>query len=119
MKYLRLIRFPNLIIIALAQLVVRFGIIEVLDAEITLSYLGLSFIILATVLIAAGGYVINDIFDITADKINRPKKRLIGREIKESQAKLIYFLLTFSGVGLGFVLSNMMGVPIYFLYFLN
>lgn len=118
MKYFRLIRLPNLFIIALTQLVVRYGIIEILEADITLSKLGLSFIILATVLIAAGGYVINDIFDISADKINRPKKRLVGSEIKESQAKLIYFLLTFSGLGLGFVLSNMMGAPVYFLYFL-
>ncbi|MFT5863986.1 MAG: 4-hydroxybenzoate polyprenyltransferase [Flavobacteriales bacterium] len=118
MYLLRLIRLPNLLLIAFAQCIVRFGLIAPFEADITLSSLGFSFIVLATVLIAAGGYVINDVFDINADKINRPNKRVVGVHIKEKQAKLLYFILTFSGVGLGFVLSNMIGTPIYFLYFI-
>jgi 4-hydroxybenzoate polyprenyltransferase len=115
--FLRLIRLPNLLLIAFAQCIVRFGLIGPFEADITLSSLGFSFIVLATVLIAAGGYVINDVFDINADKINRPQKRVVGVHIREKQAKLLYFVLTFSGVGLGFVLSNMIGTPVYFLYF--
>lgn len=119
MNYLRLIRLPNLLIIAFAQCIVRFGLIEPFEADITLSPLGFSFVVLATVLIAAGGYVINDVFDINADKINRPNTRVIGVSIKEKQAKLLYFILTFSGVGLGFVFSNMIEAPINFLYFVG
>lgn len=118
MNLLRLVRLPNLLIIALAQCIVRFGLIEPFEAEITLSSLGFGFIVLSTMLIAAGGYVINDVFDINTDKINRPNTRIVGVSIQEKQAKFIYFLLTFSGVGLGFVLSNMMSAPIYFSYFL-
>lgn len=118
MYLIRLIRLPNLLLIAFAQCIVRFGLIAPFEADITLSSLGFSFIVLATVLIAAGGYIINDVYDINADKINRPNTRVVGVHIKEQQAKLLYFVLTFSGVGLGFVLSNMIGIPLYFLYFL-
>ncbi|MDE0598609.1 MAG: UbiA family prenyltransferase, partial [Dokdonia donghaensis] len=104
--------------IIVMQCIIRYAIAQIEDIDITLSTLGLLFLILATVLIAAGGYVINDIYDVVADKINKAKKRIVGISVDEKQAKLIYFTLTFTGLGLGFILTNLMAHPIYFIYFL-
>lgn len=99
------------------QCIVRYGLAMVEGIDITLSTLGLIVLVLATVLIAAGGYVINDFYDVVADKINKPKKQIVQKLIDEKQTKLFYFLLTFSGLGLGFILTNLMGQSAYFMYF--
>ncbi|MBX7202326.1 MAG: geranylgeranylglycerol-phosphate geranylgeranyltransferase [Bacteroidia bacterium] len=91
-KFLRLIRLPNLIIIALTMCGVRYGLLEtiwletsqVLQAEgfsaiveARLHMKGFDFFMLmaSVLLIAAGGYIINDYFDVKADRIN--KKHLV------------------------------------------
>lgn len=104
--------------IVAVQCIVRYAISMIENLQITLSTLGFVFLVLATVLIAAGGYVINDLYDITADKINKPKKRIVDVSISQNQAKLFYFLLTFSGLGLGFILTSLMAQPVYFVIFI-
>lgn len=85
--------------------------------EITLSTLGFAFLVLATIGIAAGGYIINDIFDSITDKVNKPKKRIVNTSVSEKNAKLLYYLLTFTSLGLGFILTNLMAKPTYFIFF--
>ncbi len=99
------------------QCIIRYGFFIPFNVEFTLSVLGFSFLVLATVLIAAGGYIINDIIDVTADKINKPKRRVIGVSIDLKRGKLLYYIFTFGGLGLGFVLSAMIQKPFYFLIF--
>lgn len=99
------------------QCIVRYGFFKPFDVELTLSSLGFTFLVLATVLIAAGGYIINDIIDITADKINKPKRRTIGVSIDPKLGKLLYYIFTFVGLGFGFTLSAVLDKPIYFLFF--
>ena len=74
--------------IIVMQCVIRYAIAQIEDVDITLSTLGLLFLILATVLIAAGGYVINDIYDVVADKINKAEVRFFDR--KEKTEALIW-----------------------------
>ena len=104
--------------IIVMQCIISIAITQIENVEITLSRLGMLFLILATILIAAGGYVINDIYDVVADKVNRGKKRIVGNVVDDKQAKLLYFGLTFTGLGLGFILTNLMAQPVYFVYFL-
>lgn len=87
------------------------------EAEITLSTLDFMFLILSTALIAAGGYIINDIYDITADKINKPHKRIVEVSLDSKTAWSLYYTTTFIGLGLGFALSVIIGKPTYFSYF--
>ncbi len=117
MKYLKLIRISNLIMIIVAQCIIRYGFFIHFKAQITLSTLGFVFLVLATVLIAAGGYIINDIYDVTSDKINKPNKRIVDVSIDAKKARLLFYLVTFTGIGLGFILSAMMAKPLYALYF--
>lgn len=48
--------------------------------------------VLATMIVAAGGYIINDIYDYPIDKINKPKKTFINNLISERSAWYSYGL---------------------------
>jgi 4-hydroxybenzoate polyprenyltransferase len=61
-------------------------------------------LVLATLLIAAGGYVINDYFDIKTDLINRGKV-LVGTSVPRRQAMKWHNILNIAGVALGFYVS--------------
>jgi 4-hydroxybenzoate polyprenyltransferase len=88
------------------QLIIRFGYLEQINIPLSLFYWQYALLVLATVLIAAGGYVINDIFDQETDQHNKPNKVIIGTYISESTAYTIYAGLTIAGVACGFVLAN-------------
>ena len=62
-------------------------------------------LIAATVLIAAGGYVINDYFDVKIDRINRPSKQIVGNTVSRHAAMLLHQILTGVGVVSGLSLS--------------
>ncbi len=111
MKYLHLIRYQNLLLLALMQLVFRLGYLELIHIPLSLFYWQYALLVLATVFIAAGGYVINDIFDQEIDQINKPAKRIVGKTITESKAYYLYAVFTLMGVICGFVLANSISHP--------
>jgi 4-hydroxybenzoate polyprenyltransferase len=106
---LSLVRFKNLIIIALFQTLIRYGlIIPILHHygfEPSLSHFRFALLILASVLLAASGYVINDYFDIKIDKLNRPDRIVIDNGLQRRQAMFLHVILTFCGVFIGLYLS--------------
>ncbi len=53
-------------------------------------------LVLSTVLIAAGGNIINDYFDVRADRINKPEKVIITKHINRRWAILTHW--SFNGV---------------------
>lgn len=55
---------------------------------------------IAVILIAAGGYVINDYFDVKIDRINRPDEVIVTRSISKPTAMRLS--LSLSGIGIGF-----------------
>ncbi|HFG0470743.1 geranylgeranylglycerol-phosphate geranylgeranyltransferase [Flavobacterium psychrophilum] len=111
MKYLKLIRYQNLIMIALMQLIVLFGFLKMQDIPLALALWQYYLLIISTVCIAAGGYIINDIMDQDADTENKPKKVIIGKTITEALAYNLYVLFTVIGVGVGFYLSRLIMRP--------
>ena len=118
MHILNLIRYKNLIMIAVVQLLIKYALFPAFAIDITLNGLGFAVLVLATVFIAAGGYVINDIYDMETDAINKPNKVIVGKQITEDFANKLYILFTVIGVGLGFYLSNSVGKPPFFIVFL-
>lgn len=99
-KFLQLIRFPNLVMIALTQLIFFYCWITHFETCYIKIDLFLC-VIFATVFIAAGGNIINDIFDVKTDRINKPHKVFIDTFISKKNAYLLYFLFTFVGIDLG------------------
>lgn len=106
MKYLQLIRYKNLLLIVIMQLVVLFGFLKMQDIPIALALWQYYLLILSTISIAAGGYIINDIMDQDIDKTNKPNKTIVGVSISESLAYNLYVIFTLIGVGIGFYLSK-------------
>ncbi|WP_179349882.1 geranylgeranylglycerol-phosphate geranylgeranyltransferase [Winogradskyella pacifica] len=116
-----LIRWKNLLMIALMQYLVKYALLlpfqESHGVLITLSDFNFFLLVLATVCIAAGGYIINDIYDVETDKINKPDQLIINKHITEKSASTLFIVLNIIGVGLGFYLSNGIGKPEFFAIF--
>jgi 4-hydroxybenzoate polyprenyltransferase len=95
--------------IALTMYLSRYCIIRpfFITEGVALIFSDLNFflLVLSTVLIAMGGYVINDYFDLRIDHINKPDKIVLGRIIPRRRAILMHQIFTFSGVLIGFYLS--------------
>ncbi|WP_264564024.1 geranylgeranylglycerol-phosphate geranylgeranyltransferase [Flavobacterium sp. N3904] len=111
MKYLKLIRYQNLIMLALMQLLFRYGFLNFQSIPLALSDLQYFLLVASTVLIAAGGYVINNIMDQATDNDNKPNQVVVGKSISETQSYNIYLALNILGVGIGFYLSNVIERP--------
>lgn len=62
-------------------------------------------LIVSVVLIAAGGYVINDYFDVKIDRINRPDDLVVTNTISKERAMLLFQILTGVGIVFGLGLS--------------
>lgn len=99
--FFKLVRWPNLLITALTMCLVWHCIMGIS------STLAFTLLVIAMVLIQAGGYVINDIFDMEIDAINKPEKRIVGKIFTERQANLYYIALTIIGLGCGLAASVM------------
>lgn len=59
---------------------------------------------LATMLIAASGNVVNDIFDQNIDFHNKPDRMIVGKIVSEERAWNFYYALGSLGLGLGMLL---------------
>lgn len=104
-SFLKLIRYKNLLMVLLTLVLTKYALIH---SFIPLSYLtNFQFLILAISIlcITAAGYIINDVFDIQVDKINKPSKVVINQNISIKSAKISYYILTITGVILGILLS--------------
>ncbi|MCP9764588.1 prenyltransferase [Lacihabitans soyangensis] len=95
--FLKLIRWNNLLIIAFSQYLVRYFLIQNAEYSIFSDWRFL-ILVISTLFIAGGGYVINDYFDVKIDQINKPKEVFVGRIIKRRYALLMHQV--FSGIGI-------------------
>ena len=111
MNFLKLIRYKNLLMLALMQLIFRYGFLKLQNIGLALTDWQYGLLVLSTVLIAAAGYIINDIFDQRTDLENKPDKVVVGKSISENKAYNMYALLNISGVAIGFYLSNVILRP--------
>jgi len=99
---MRLVRWSNLLFLAaliwlMEKWVATPILVKAAFGEQLPGYM-LLLIILATVLIAAGGYVINDYFDVKIDRINRPDEVIVTRSISKPAAMRLS--MTLSGIGI-------------------
>ena len=98
-------------LIAFIQCLIKYFILESRGVQVALDDLHFVLLVIATIAIAAAGNIINDIYDVDTDTINRPNKVLIGRKISEKTAYQFFIILNIIGVGIGFYLSNYIGKP--------
>ncbi len=116
--FFKLIRWPNLVFIALTQMLFRFFILHFVynnpESSVTmrLSLLLFYWLVFASVCIAAAGYIINDYFDVNIDLVNKPEKLVIDRYIKRRWAIVWHIVLSFTG----FIISCYVGYKLRNIY---
>ncbi len=111
MSFLKLIRYQNLLMLALMQLVFKYGFIDFQGIPQAMNDWQYALLVISTICIAAGGYLINNILDKGTDEINKPENVVIGNGISENMGYNIYIALNIVGVGLGFYIANIVGKP--------
>lgn len=96
--FLRLVRWPNLVFIALTQILFEYCIYErVFRNEIPTNQ-SFYFLVIASVFIAAGGYIINDYFDVDIDQINKPDKVVVSTLINRRWVIFWHMCLSLMGI---------------------
>lgn len=108
-QLLKLIRFPNLAIIAITQFMVAWFLIEENTFLLVATNLNLILLIISTLFIAAAGYLINDYYDIKIDYVNKPDRVVVGKFIKRRHVLIIHSIFNFVGIALGFFISWWVG----------
>jgi len=86
-------------------------ILTAYNFELQFSELNFFFLVMATVLLTAAGYVINDYFDAKTDMVNRPDTVIVGRVLNRRWAILWHVILNIVGIGLGAYISFYIGIP--------
>lgn len=106
---MRLVRWSNLLFLAaLVWVMEKWVAVPILNKAAfgeQVPWYILLLVILATVLIAAGGYVINDYFDVKIDRINRPDELIVTRTISKPAAMRLSIALSAAGIVCGLVIA--------------
>jgi 4-hydroxybenzoate polyprenyltransferase len=113
----KLIRWKNLLFIALCIVLMRYALVypllqhsefspaNALSLEPKLPLFAFLSLIAAILCIAAAGYIINDYFDRKTDLVNRPEEVTIATKISPRQAMIAHWILNIVGIGLGYVVA--------------
>ena len=120
--FLRLVRLPNLVMIAVTQLLFYYSIIPLYNGDevwIHSSFKPLHYLLLiiSSLLIAAAGNIINDYFDRNIDEINKPEKKIIDTLIKRRWAIVMHIVFSLTAIFIGFYIDSQ--TPVFWLGFSN
>ena len=100
--FFKLIRWPNLLFILLTQILFyhcivlsheSFSMMEMLKPELPFLLL-----LMSSFFISAGGYIINDYFDLHIDNVNKPDKVVVEKIIKRRWTIILHLLFSLLGV---------------------
>ena len=120
-SFFGIIRWPNLLMIAIMMLLVYHCVMSPLSYYTTFDVFPPSsvfyLLVISLIFIVAGGYAINDYFDVETDKLNKPGKALIPNIFSHKEVKCFYGVLTIIGLASGLVSSIMvLNVKFYLLF---
>ena len=114
----KIIRWKNLVIISLSQIFIKFFFIDFFIQKDQLLNENFVILLIVTILIAASGYIVNDIYDYNIDQINKPEKVVLGKFLKSRDAIIIYMMFNFLAIVLSIFLCTKIEQEIYILVFL-
>ena len=103
--------------IALVQILIKYALFLPYGVSTSLYELGFVMLVIATLCIAAAGNIINDIYDVETDHVNKPDKVIVGKTISEKRANNLFIIFNVIGVGLGFYISSWVGKNGFFAVF--
>ncbi len=114
---LNLIRWKNLLMIIIAQVLIKYALFEAFNVQVTLSTIGFVLLVVATICLASAGNIINDIYDVDTDTVNKPERVIIGKHITEKLAFNLFFILNIISIVIGFYISHSVGKSAFFTIF--
>ena len=114
----KIIRWKNLIILSLSQIFIKFFFIDFFIQKDQLLNENFVILLIITILIAASGYIVNDIYDYNLDQINKPEKVVLGKFLKSRDAIIIYIMFNCLAIVLSIFLCMKIEQEIYILGFL-
>ncbi len=109
-KYLKMIRGLNLVIVALTQYFTAIFLLREGLAWELLNDEKFFLLVLSTVIITSAGYLINDYYDVKIDYVNRPDRVIVGKTLKRRRIIIAHTVLNFTGIGIGFYISPIIGI---------
>ena len=120
-SFFKLVRWSNLLMIAMMMMLVYHCVMSPLSYYSTVDVFPPSsvfyLLVVSLIFIVAGGYAINDYFDVETDKLNKPRKALIPNIFSHKEVKCFYGALTIIGLASGLVSSIMvLNVKFYLLF---
>ncbi|MBO7652547.1 MAG: UbiA family prenyltransferase [Bacteroidales bacterium] len=108
-NFLKLIRWKNILVIILTMIAMRQLVIFPVFANYGIKVVFPDWVfylmMLATVLIAAGGYVINDYFDQKIDRVNKSWKVIVGVQVPRRKAIALHIWLNVVALIVGIVVA--------------
>lgn len=114
----KIIRWKNLAIISLSQIFIKFFFIDFFIQKDQLLNENFVILLIVTILIAASGYIVNDIYDYNLDQINKPERVVLGKFLKSRDAIIIYMLFNSLAIVLSIFLCMKIEQEIYIVVFL-
>ena len=119
--FFKLIRWSNLLMIAMMMMLVYHCVMSPLSyysaIDVYPPSLAFYLLVISLIFIVAGGYAVNDYFDVETDKFNKPEKTLIPNVFSHKKVKYFYGVLTIIGLASGLVSSIMvLNVKFYLLF---
>lgn len=118
---LQLCRWTNLLMVAFMMLLVYYFLLSPLSVSGIAGVMpppsSFLLLLISLIFIVAGGYVINDYFDVEMDKVNKPERLIVSKVFSEKETMLFYKVLTFIGLAAALISSVMIsGAKFYTLF---
>ncbi|MFO7674088.1 MAG: geranylgeranylglycerol-phosphate geranylgeranyltransferase [Lutibacter sp.] len=117
--FLRFIRWKNLLLIIYLQILLKFSLFSSFEITANLSVFQFVALLFSLILITAAGYIINDIFDLKSDLINKPQKVIVNNYFSVESAQRLYLIVNTLGIVLGIGLSLSLQKPTFAFIFIG
>jgi len=115
--YLNFIRWKNVVMIGVLLFLIKYVLFQRFELNVALDHFHYSVLALSTICIAIAGYIINDINDVEADRINKPKRLYVGSKISRIQSYNLFIAFNSIGLLAGMYLSYHVGHTSYFIIY--
>ncbi|WP_456378270.1 geranylgeranylglycerol-phosphate geranylgeranyltransferase [Lutibacter sp.] len=117
--FFKLIRWKNVLLLLYIQVLLKIFVFNSLNTSTNLSTFQFLVLLVSILLITSAGYIINDIFDVKTDLINKPQKVIVTKYFTVEKTQQLYVWLNAIGIALGIGLSLHIEKPTYSFLFIG
>jgi len=105
--FFNLVRWKNLLLIVYIQLLLKFVLFSSFNIVSNLSLIQFILLLVSLLCITAAGYIINDIFDLKSDLLNKPEKVIVSKYFSKEKSQQLYKWINSIGIitGIGLALN--------------